>query len=201
MILTPTRELANQILNVVEKLVPPTRDLKYRVFCGGIPKRLDIKALNSGVDLAICTPGRLNDLMNDDLIDLSTVDTMIFDETDEMLKIGFQKEIDSIIDRIKYSSSENKTQVILFSATVPTWVKNTSKDFMSKDRKVVDLVHTGEIQTSTSVSHYKIYTPNSKEKIDCITNLLNSFVDPNYKVIVFCNTRGMIHFLGERDWV
>ena len=151
--------------------------------------------------MAICTPGRLHDLMDDESIDLSSVDTMIFDETDEMLKIGFQKEIDAIIDRIKYSSGNEKTQVILFSATVPKWVKNTTKEFMSKDRKVVDLVNTGEIQTSTSVSHYKIFSPNSKDKVECITNILNSYIDPNFKVIVFCNTRGKIWgFLRCQDW-
>lgn len=179
---------------MVERLIPAQRNLKYKVFCGGIPRRLDISALQSGVDLAICTPGRLNDLMNDEKIDLSLVDTLIFDETDEMLKIGFQKEIDAIIEKIKYTSQNIKTQVILFSATVPKWVKTTTKEFMSKDRIVVDLVNTGEIQTSTSVSHYKIFCSNSKEKVECISNILNSFITPNFKVIVFCNTRGIFFF-------
>lgn len=151
---------------------------------------MDLQALSRGVDIAICTPGRLNDLMSDNTIDLTQVDSLIFDETDEMLKIGFQKEIDSIINEVKFNTKLNDVQVILFSATVPPWVKKTTKDFMRPNRVVVDLVHHGEVKSPSTVKHYSIFCSTSKEKVHAIANMINCFTNPNFKMMVFCSTRG-----------
>lgn len=188
--LTPTRELAQQIQSVIQKIIPKDTNINSKVFCGGIPRRLDIVALKRGVDIAVCTPGRLNDLMSDETIDLSQVDSLIFDETDEMLKIGFQKEIDLIINEVKYNTKMDNVQVILFSATVPPWVKKTTQDFMRSNRVVVDLVKHGDMMIPTTVKHYSIFCPNTKEKINSIASLINCFNTTTYKVIVFCSTRG-----------
>jgi superfamily II DNA/RNA helicase len=88
---------------------------------GGEPIRNQTTKLSKGVDIAVATPGRLIDMVNRELIDFSDIQVTCLDEADEMLKQGFQEDIEKIFAAIQ-EKRKKKTQNLLFSATFPSWV-------------------------------------------------------------------------------
>ena len=113
LIITPTRELAQQIYNSFRTYGKYT-DLQYCVIFGGVSQKPQEKKLMKGVDILVATPGRLNDLVNQKIIDLRHIEIFILDEADRMLDMGFIHDIRKIISIIP-----NKKQTLLFSATMP----------------------------------------------------------------------------------
>lgn len=130
LILTPTRELASQIH---ENIVGYSRYLSVTstVVFGGVGKNPQIKALRSGVDILIATPGRLLDLMNEKFIDLSQIEVLILDEADRMLDMGFIRDIRRIV-----SFTPKSRQTLLFSATMPDTISSLSSSMLKDPVRV-----------------------------------------------------------------
>lgn len=117
LILTPTRELAIQIQENMCAYAKYT-GIKSTVIFGGVPQKPQERAIQSGVDIVIATPGRLNDLIKQNIIDLSYIEIFILDEADRMLDMGFLHDVKRIISQLPV-----KKQTLFFSATMPKEIR------------------------------------------------------------------------------
>jgi superfamily II DNA/RNA helicase len=111
-VLAPTRELANQIADELTPLAA-ARGLWLTTICSGVSMSRQVRALQAGVDIVIATPGRLNDLLEQDELSLAAVSFVVLDEADQMADMGFLPQVERILKRI-----EGRPQTLLFSATL-----------------------------------------------------------------------------------
>lgn len=105
--------------------------------------------MKQGTDVIIGTPGRLIDLLESNLINVNAIKFVVLDEVDRMLDMGFSADVEKILTSLY--TPESKPQTVLFSATLPPWVSEISKKYVSKDCKRVTLVHKEDARTSDSV--------------------------------------------------
>lgn len=120
LVMVPTRELAIQIAEVYEELGKKLR-VKVLPILGGVEQDTQISQLKSGVDIVISTPGRLFDLVAQGHLDVSRIDTLVLDEADHMLDLGFSKDIKDLMRHIPH-----KRQTLFFSATIDKRIKSTA---------------------------------------------------------------------------
>lgn len=130
LIMAPTRELAEQIHESITMMAIHTPVKSVAVY-GGVGKHLQIKALKQGVDIVVACPGRLLDLMNEKALSLRGIDTLVLDEADQMLDMGFLPDIRRII-----RSLPKKRQTLVFSATMPKVINNLVQDILNHPLKV-----------------------------------------------------------------
>lgn len=177
LIIAPTRELAVQCQ---EELFRFGRDkgVKVRSVYGGSSIEKQIKALRSGAHIVVGTPGRLLDLIKRKALRLSDIETLILDEADEMLNMGFLEDIESIISRVPESR-----QTLLFSATMPEPIKRIGVTFMKEPEHVK--IAAKELTTEL-VDQYYIRV-REQEKFDTMTRLMD--VDQPELAIVFGRTK------------
>lgn len=177
LILSPTRELAAQIHKAVKEY---SKNLAIRSTCvmGGVSIKPQIRALNAGVDVLVATPGRLEDLAKQGAIDYKTVETIILDEADQMLDIGFMPAIRRIMGACK-----NINQRLLFSATMPKEIKQLTKQYLKNPFEVsVAPVSKVADKIEQSVMHV-----NAGVKISAVIHILKAH--ENKRVIMFCRTK------------
>ncbi|TWT12216.1 DEAD/DEAH box helicase [Streptococcus sp. sy004] len=177
LIIAPTRELAVQCQ---EELFRFGRDkgVKVRSVYGGSSIEKQIKALRSGAHIVVGTPGRLLDLIKRKALKLSDIETLILDEADEMLNMGFLEDIEAIISRVPDSR-----QTLLFSATMPEAIKRIGVTFMKEPEHVK--IAAKELTTEL-VDQYYIRV-REQEKFDTMTRLMD--VDQPELAIVFGRTK------------
>lgn len=125
LILAPTRELAAQISDSLNRYGQNT-PLRQTVVFGGVSQYNQVKALRSGVDTLVATPGRLLDLMDQGYIDLSKVEILIFDEADQMLDMGFLPALKRIV-----ASVPKQRQTLMFSATMPPEIRRLAQQWLT----------------------------------------------------------------------
>ncbi|RWW32972.1 hypothetical protein BHE74_00009000 [Ensete ventricosum] len=130
MVLAPTRELARQ----VEKEFKESSKLYTLCVYGGSPISQQMRALNSGVDVVVGTPGRIIDLLNRGALNLSEIQFVVLDEADQMLNVGFAEDVERILEKMP-----PKRQTMMFSATMPTWIQKLTRKYL-KDPVNIDLV-------------------------------------------------------------
>ena len=130
LILTPTRELAIQILDNMQAYGQYT-DLRCLAIVGGVSQKAQERSLEQGADVVIATPGRLMDLLNQRLIDLQHVQVLVLDEADRMLDMGFIHEVKRIIAKLP-----SKKQTLFFSATMPPEIANLVKSLLVNPVKI-----------------------------------------------------------------
>eukprot|EP00586_Coscinodiscus_wailesii_P012373 CAMPEP_0172505138 /NCGR_PEP_ID=MMETSP1066-20121228/183934_1 /TAXON_ID=671091 /ORGANISM="Coscinodiscus wailesii, Strain CCMP2513" /LENGTH=851 /DNA_ID=CAMNT_0013281623 /DNA_START=357 /DNA_END=2909 /DNA_ORIENTATION=- len=156
-VLCPTRELARQ---VAEELTEVSRPLGLFVECfhGGVSYGPQAQAIRRGIDVLVGTPGRVIDHLQRRNIDFSTTSTVVLDEADEMLNMGFAEDVETILEGMG-SDNEEKMQCLLFSATTPPWVENIGKQYQ-KDVLFIDSTSAQEgARTATTVRHVAIQVP------------------------------------------
>ncbi|QIL50266.1 DEAD/DEAH box helicase [Weissella coleopterorum] len=162
LVVSPTRELAIQ---TQEELFKLGRDKRVRVQAvfGGADIRRQIDGLKRGVDIVVGTPGRLIDHIRRGTIDLSHVRTLVLDEADEMLNMGFLEDIESILKAVP-----SERQTLLFSATMPPAIKRIGVQFMTEPEHIQ--VAAKELTTDLVDQYYvRVREP---EKFDTLTNIL-----------------------------
>ena len=130
LILAPTRELAIQIADEAKKLTSETPLTLLAVY-GGVETQSQLKKLKRGIDVIVATPGRLMDLISQEAISLSELKTLVLDEADQMLLLGFKQEVEWLIGQ-----TGNKRQMLCFSATLAKDVKKLAYRYMN-DPKVL----------------------------------------------------------------
>ena len=188
-IMAPTRELAKQVAGEFEATAP---DLQVLTVYGGTPYNPQVQGLRRGVDVVVGTCGRLCDLIDRGNLILSNIDFLILDEADQMLDMGFKDEMDKVFDGIKDQrdpSKEYRLQTLLFSATMPGWVKDVAQKKMTNPI-TIDLVRSDEKQVSKDVQHLCCMCPwqtQNKTISDLIRMYGNQMNDG--RTIVFCSTK------------
>ncbi len=130
LILAPTRELSSQIKDNITDYSKEL-DLTSAVIFGGVGQASQVKALRSGLDILVATPGRLLDLMNQGHLSLSNVEVFVLDEADRMLDMGFIHDIKKIIPKIP-----KERQTLLFSATMPKTIEALARELLKSPKKV-----------------------------------------------------------------
>jgi ATP-dependent RNA helicase DDX21 len=123
--LAPTRELSRQVHEELAALAKPLK-LSSAVFHGGVAFGPQERDCNDGLDFLVATPGRAIDHIERGILDLSGVKHVVLDEADEMLDMGFQKDIEHILSHIDMKSA----QTLLFSATTPSWINSIASRFL-----------------------------------------------------------------------
>ena len=177
LILTPTRELAAQIYdNVIEY----SRHLKLRstVIFGGVNQKPQVSKIRSGIDILIATPGRLLDLENQRLLSLRNVEILVLDEADRMLDMGFQRDINKIMNLLP-----SKRQNLLFSATFSKEIKRLAKGILNDPA----MVETSPQNTTVEAIVQYVYNVDKNKKSSLIIQLIK---EGNWKqVLVFTRTK------------
>ena len=156
LILTPTRELAIQIYESIQGY-GKNLNLKSAVIFGGVPQKPQEKILRCGVDILIATPGRLNDLVNQKIIDLSAIEIFILDEADRMLDMGFINDVKKVIKYIP-----KKRQTLFFSATMPNEIKKLVNNLLIEP-VVVEVTPVSSTADKIKQSLYYIDKQNKKK--------------------------------------
>ncbi|MDD2923068.1 MAG: DEAD/DEAH box helicase [Anaerolineales bacterium] len=177
LVLAPTRELAVQVAAAMNDY---GKHLKARVLAvyGGQPYGPQINQLKRGVDIVVGTPGRIIDLMERKVLDLSVVKTVVLDEADEMLNMGFIEPVEEIL-----AATPTTRQTALFSATMPTRIRSLADRFMRDPQSVM-------IKKSTltvSAIEQRYYLVHEGDKLPALTNLFE--VEPITSALIFVRTR------------
>ncbi|KAF9130417.1 hypothetical protein BGW39_003107 [Mortierella sp. 14UC] len=190
LIVSPTRELAQQIAEEARKLVTPHR---FNVHClvGGESKGQQIRQLNNKrVDIVVGTPGRLNDMIEsvrEFREQLEGVKTLILDEADQLLDMGFKDSIESIVDALP-----KERQTLFFSATVSKQIKAIARTSLKPDFTFIDTVDPNEANTNLQVNQSYSVTP-YEQQLPLLARIIEDHKkqNPNGKVMVFLpTTRG-----------
>ncbi len=178
LVLAPTRELCLQITKELKLFAQFRPLLNITPVYGGADIRVQMKSIKQGTQIVIATPGRLRDLINRKAIKLNAVKTVVLDEADEMLNMGFKEEIDEILQKVP---SERRTW--LFSATMPKEVSRLAKNYMQEPHQI-KVGNTNE--TNQDIDHQFI-TARPRERLDILRRYLDT--DPKLYALVFCRTR------------
>jgi len=178
LILAPTRELVMQIDANVKQLSTYT-DLRHVCVYGGLGPKTQIEAIEQGVDIIVATPGRLLDLYSREVLVLKDIKTLVLDEADKMMDMGFMPQIRKVLEVIPV-----KRQNLLFSATMPPKVVKLSEEFLD----FPEVIEVTPQATAVSTVTQRLYqVPNLKTKINLLMLLLE---EPAFsKVIVFVKTK------------
>jgi ATP-dependent RNA helicase RhlE len=177
LILTPTRELAAQIYdNVVE--YSKYLEIRSTVIFGGVNQKPQVSKIRNGIDILIATPGRLLDLENQRLLSLRNVEILVLDEADRMLDMGFQRDINKIMNLLP-----SKRQNLLFSATFSKEIKRLAKGILNDPA----LVETSPQNTTVEAIVQYVYKVDKNKKSNLIIQLIK---EGNWRqVLVFTRTK------------
>ena len=157
--MAPTRELAIQVTKELEKLKHYEGEFKVVTVYGGVSIDDQTRQLRHGVDIFVGTTGRVLDHMERGNIDFRDLKTIVLDEADQMLKLGFKEDIDRILAKVKKEADTKNLQMCLFSATIPHWVKSLARQYMKKNLRIVDLCQDLKNKTAKEVTHLAIDCP------------------------------------------
>ncbi len=178
LVLAPTRELCLQIAGDLADMAKYTQGLEILPVYGGSSIESQIKALRRGVQIIVATPGRLIDLINRGVVNLDNVHTVVLDEADEMLNMGF---VDSINDILSHVPEQRK--MLLFSATMPPEVDRIARRFMHDPAEVV----IGTRNEGAENVRHIYYMVNARDKYLALKRIADD--NPNIYAIIFCRTR------------
>ena len=177
LILAPTRELAIQIGDGF-KAYGQNLKLRHAVIYGGVGQNPQVKALNRGVDILVATPGRLLDLMQQGHLLLDKAMTLVLDEADRMLDMGFIHDVRKIVAKLPV-----KRQSLLFSATMPRDVAKLAAEILNDPRRV----EVAPSATPVELIDQKVYFVEAVRKRDLLEDLIRE--QSMFRVIVFTRTK------------
>jgi len=177
LILSPTRELALQVADTIQAY---GRHLDVRVLAiyGGSSYGRQIKALKRGVEVVVGTPGRLLDLLRRKVLDLSNIRTLVLDEADEMLSMGFVDDIETLLD-----ATPAQRQLALFSATIPQAIRRLAKKYLNEPQSIV----IKRKQLTVAATEQRYYLVNQRDKLAALTRLFET--EEITRALIFVRTR------------
>ncbi|XP_022158991.1 DEAD-box ATP-dependent RNA helicase 7 [Momordica charantia] len=183
LVLLPTRELADQVFEDF-KFYGNALGLESCCLCGGMLYGPQETKLRRGVDIVVGTPGRVKDHINRNNIDLRSLKFRVLDEADEMLRMGFVDDVEFILGKVE---DVNKVQTLLFSATLPDWVKDIASRFLKANKKTADLVGNEKMKASKDVRHIVIPCSDS-ERSRLIPDIIRCYSSGG-RTIIFTETK------------
>jgi len=185
LVLCPTRELASQVADEIRRLAKYPGNIKVLSLCGGQPIGPQIGSLAHGAHVIVGTPGRVSDHLRKKTLDLSQVNTLVLDEADRMLDMGFKDDILSIV-----AHTPSQRQSMLFSATYPTDIVSMSGDVL---KNPVHVEVKSEQDAHENITQ-NVYKKQSGNDLNALLAVLSHF-QPEAGII-FCNTREQCNVLG-----
>jgi ATP-independent RNA helicase DbpA len=185
LVLCPTRELADQVTTEIRRLARAEENTKVVTLCGGVPLRGQNASLEHGAHIVVGTPGRIMDHLERGNLDLSALNTLVLDEADRMLDMGF---FDDMATVIKQCPKERQT--LLFSATYPEGIASLSAQFMRNPQMI-----TVQAQHATTKIAQRWYQVTKTERLHAVGQLLNHFRPAS--TLAFCNTKAQCRDLVE----
>ncbi|RLA78007.1 MAG: ATP-dependent RNA helicase DbpA, partial [Epsilonproteobacteria bacterium] len=177
MVLCPTRELAIQVADELKLIARFKHNIKITVLCGGMPYKPQVHSLSHQAHIIVGTPGRILKHLEEKSFDTVDIDTLVLDEADRMLDMGFFDDIMKVIDFLP-----KQRQTMLFSATYPPRIETMAKDILINPTKVI-VESTHKENTIEQVFYEAI----EEEKSENVINLFNTFKPES--VLIFCNTK------------
>jgi len=186
LVLCPTRELADQVANAIRELARSIPNVKVLTVCGGMPFGPQASSLEHGTHIVVGTPGRVADHLRKGTLKLDTVNTLVFDEADRMLDMGFKDELDAIAEAIPAGR-----QTLLFSATFENELQSVAGAYMRSPARVT----VSEAHTESSIAQHFYRTDSEAARFDGLRLVLLSH-DPE-STVVFCNTKQETRDLTE----
>src|SRR5690554_3739276 len=188
LILTPTRELALQVAEALQRYAQNMRGFSVLALYGGSPFAPQFKALERGAHVVVATPGRLTDHMRRGSIKFDNIRFLVLDEADEMLKMGFADDLEAVFEKVP-----EHTQKALFSATMPAGVRTVARNHMREPKEI--RLHSGKSSSLDTITQ-KVWEVANHHKLDAMTRLLE--VEPVEAMIVFVRTKTASLELSER---
>lgn len=187
LVLSPTRELASQVAEQLKKL-GSAKGINVAVIYGGSSYRTQIGQLKKGAQIVVATPGRLVDLLEQDLLSLTKIKMLVLDEADEMLSMGFQDSLNFILSATHPEDMDDQhvrasCQTWLFSATMSASVRQLTKQYLEKPFFI-------EVSTGKGLSptiRHSYFTVREDMKTEGLLRLLRSF--PQFYGFIFCQTK------------
>ena len=186
MILCPTRELAAQVIKDIRRFGRRLDGLQVLALSGGQPARDQLASLQKGVHIIVGTPGRILDILERGRLDLSDVKTIIMDEADRMLDMGFKDEMTAIMKK-----APKQRQTVFFSATFPEAIQELSRYYQKNPIKII-IENEKEIQPMIEQILYEY------KEDDQVPTLLRALQQhPSKSTLIFCNQKATVDHLVE----
>ncbi len=187
LILSPTRELCLQITNEIKNYAKYTKGLNVVAIYGGASITDQARQVKRGAQIIVATPGRMQDMINRSLVNITKIEYCVLDEADEMLNMGFYEDITSIL-----SHTPDEKNTWLFSATMPREVATIAKKFMHAPKEItVGAKNSG----SDSVQH-EYYMVNGRDRYLALKRLADS--NPDIFSVIFCRTKRDTQNVAEK---
>lgn len=186
LVLCPTRELADQVAKEIRTLARGIHNIKVLTLCGGMPMGPQIGSLEHGAHILVGTPGRILDHLQKARIELDELNTLVLDEADRMLEMGFKEAIDTIID---HAPSERQT--LLFSATFPDQIQAIAARVMRDPLTV-------KVQSKhdhSSIQQYFYQLESTEDRDNALERLL--LTHQPQSAVVFCNTKREVQNVAD----
>ncbi|MFC0174260.1 ATP-dependent RNA helicase DbpA [Vibrio comitans] len=186
LVLCPTRELADQVAKEIRKLARTIHNIKVLTLCGGMPMGPQIGSLEHGAHILVGTPGRILDHLERGRINLAELNTLVLDEADRMLDMGFQDALDAIV-----AEAPTQRQTLLFSATFPEKIQQVAARIM-KQPQLVKVESTHE-QSTISQHFYKV--DSNEQRMQALETLLLTHQPES--AVIFCNTKREVQEVAD----
>ena len=184
LVLCPTRELADQVSVEIRRLARAQENIKLVTLCGGVPLRGQLASLEHGAHIVVGTPGRVMDHLARESLRLDALNTLVLDEADRMLDMGFFDDIASVVRQCP-----KERQTLLFSATYPEGIDRLASQFMREPLTVkVEAQHAG------GQIEQRWYEVTDGERLHVVSRLLNHFRPDS--TLAFCNTKAQCRDLA-----
>ncbi|MDX1718939.1 MAG: DEAD/DEAH box helicase, partial [Salegentibacter mishustinae] len=187
LILSPTRELCLQITNELKNYSKFEKGLNPVAIYGGASITDQARQIERGAQIIVATPGRMQDMINRNLVDISKIEYCVLDEADEMLNMGFFEDIKAIL-----SHTPKEKHTWLFSATMPKEVATIAKKFM---RTPIEITVGSKNQGTSNVSH-EYYLVNSRQRYEALKRLADA--NPDIFSVIFCRTKRDTQKVAEK---
>lgn len=178
LVLCPTRELADQVAAELRKLARSIHNIKILTLCGGVPIGPQIGSLEHGAHIIVGTPGRVVDHLDKGRLKLDDLTTLVLDEADRMLEMGFQTDLDNVI-----AKAPAQRQTLLFSATYPSAIAKLSERLLTNPLQVT----VAEQHTTNSIQQQFYQVTDNNARLSALRALLLQY--QGQSSMVFCNTK------------
>ncbi|AVP95812.1 ATP-dependent RNA helicase DbpA [Ahniella affigens] len=186
LVLCPTRELADQVAREFRRLARPFPNVKVLTLCGGVPLRPHLASLVHEPHVVVGTPGRILELLEQKALPLKALKALVLDEADRMLDMGFQEDIEKIIQ-----ATPKQRQTLLFSATWPEPLRALAKQYLREPESIT----IDPTATATDIQQTFFEVTDPARKPAAVVDLL--LARQPESVVVFCNTRADVRAMTE----
>ena len=187
LVLAPTRELALQVSDSFQSFADHLGGVHILPIYGGQAYGIQLSGLRRGAQVIVGTPGRVIDHLEKGSLDISNLEFLVLDEADEMLNMGFQEDVERILE-----DTPDSKQVALFSATMPNAIRRISRDYLNDPEEVTVK---SETRTNTNITQRYLFTAH-RNKLDAITRILE--VTEFEAMIVFVRTKNETEEIAEK---